>query len=395
MRVLMLGWEYPPFSSGGLGTHCYNMTRSLSQKGTDITFLMPGCSDDLHSEFARIVRAGKLRLMKVGSVIRPYLPSLPISKVSVSARSDKGQVYGEGFLQEVRKYNDLAAQSAKDIECDVIHCHDWMTFPAGIRIKEEKSRPLVVTVHSTEFDRTGSLAPNPWICDIEWQGLYHADRVIAVSNYMKNMIMDKYSVPEEKIDVVYNSIEPGNYCSESREFGLGEKVVLFLGRLTLQKGPDHFLKAAKLVLEKEKCVRFVMAGTGDMLPQLIDQAISLGISDRVTFTGFVDSVEDCYRMADLYVMPSVSEPFGITALEAMASGAPVMVSRQSGVQEMVGHRLAVDFWDVESMASNMIGVLRYQSLSREMRANGLREVSRLSWADSAEQTLSVYSKTIN
>jgi glycogen(starch) synthase len=394
MKVLMLGWEFPPFSSGGLGTHCYNITKAISAQGARVTFLMPGCSDDLKSDSVRIIRAGKGRVVKMGVTIRPYLPSLPIA-VRTGSKAENNKVYGEGFFQEVQKYTDLALQSSRDLDCDVIHCHDWMTFPAGIRIKEEKKKPLIVTVHSTEFDRTGSLCPNPWISDIEWQGMYHADRVIAVSRYMKNQLVEKYSIPEDKIDVVHNSINPEEYSGERLSFGLDQKVVLFLGRLTLQKGPDYFLRAAKKVLEVDRNVRFVVVGTGDMLPQLIDMSINMGISSDVIFTGFQESIEEYYRMADLYVMPSVSEPFGITALEAMASGAPVIVSKQSGVREAVKHKLSVDFWDVDMLASKMLGVLRYGCVREEMRKNGHREIRGMSWNDAAKETMSVYSKTIN
>jgi glycogen(starch) synthase len=394
MRVLMLGWEFPPFSSGGLGTHCYNITEALSRRGADVTFVMPGSSDDVHSDFVRIISAGKERLMKLRVTLRPYLPSLPITAAS-HHKVDNDRIYGQGFFEDVRRYTDMASRAVRDVDCDIIHCHDWMTFPAGIRVKEEKGKPLVVTVHSTEFDRTGSLCPNPWISDIEWQGMYHADRIIAVSKYMKTLIMERYGVPEEKIEVVHNSINPECYSGKGISFGLDEKVVLFLGRLTLQKGPDYFLRAAKKVLEHYRHVRFIVVGTGDMLPQLIDSSINMGISNRVTFTGFQEEIRDYYRMADLYVMPSVSEPFGITALEAMASEAPVIISRQSGVSEVVSHRLSADFWDVDELAGKILGVLMYDCVRGEMRNNGYREVSCMSWLKVADRTMEVYSKTIN
>ena len=388
----MLGWEFPPFSSGGLGTHCYNITRALSKRGTEITFVMPGCSDDVQSDSVRVIMAGKSRFVKVGVFIKPYLPSLPIT-VSGGQGQGSGKVYGLGFFEDVKKYTELAVEASRELEFDVIHCHDWMAFPAGIRIKEESRKPLVVTVHSTEFDRTGSICPNPWISDLEWQGMYNADRVIAVSNYMKRIIMEKYSVPGDKIDIVHNSIDSGEYSTKRMRFGLDEKVVLFLGRLTLQKGPDYFLRAAKKVIEKSGGVRFVLVGTGDMLPQMIDASINMGISEWVTFTGFQERIEEYYRMADLYVMPSVSEPFGITALEAMSSGTPpVIISKQSGVSEVIRHRLSVDFWDVDELASKILGVLNYGCLRDEMSRNGRSEVGRMSWLDSADRTLEVYSR---
>ncbi len=394
MKILMLGWEFPPFSSGGLGTHCYNITKALSDKNVDISFIMPGCDDDVSSDRVKVIRAGKGRLIKLGVSLKPYLPSLPVS-VHSGDKTGNEKVYGQGFFQDVQKYTDLAVQVSRDLDCDVVHCHDWMTFPAGIKIKEEKKRPLIVTVHSTEFDRTGSLSPNPWISDIEWQGLYHADRIIAVSNRIKNLIVERYGVPPEKIDVVHNSIEPGKYAGAPMTFGLDQRVVLFLGRLALQKGPDHFLNAAKRVLEKDSNVRFIVVGIGDMLPQLIYMSINMGISSNVTFTGFQESIEGFYRMADLYVMPSVSEPFGITALEAMASGTPVIISKQSGVLEVAKHMLSADFWDADDIASKILGVLGYDCLRKEMQKNGLQEVSGMSWSDAAEKTIGVYREAMN
>lgn len=393
MKVLMLGWEFPPYSSGGLGTHCFNITRALSKRDVTIKFIMPGEEKgESGSGFARIIMAGKGKIFRVGSAIRPYLPSLPIAVTRYSKKS--GKVYTGSFVEDVTKFTQFASDAAKDLDCDVIHCHDWMTFPAGIRIKEEKGKPLVLTVHSTEFDRCGRCHPNPYCSEIEWKGLYHADRIIAVSGYVKETIMEKYMIPEEKIEVVHNSIEPEEHKGDRVDFGLDEKVILYLGRLTIQKGPDHFLRAAKRVLEKDGNVRFVLVGKGEMLPQLIDESINMGINDKVTFTGFVESIGEYYRMADLYVMPSVSEPFGITTLEAMASGTPVLVSKQSGVKEVIRHKMTADFWDVDSMANKMLGVLRYPVLRDEMAMNGQRETAGMSWLDVADKTISVYGKAI-
>ena len=388
MKVLMFGWEFPPCSTGGLGTHCYGLTKALSGQSTQVTFVMPKVGRSIGHGFVNVIQAGDMTLIEVDSAIEPYVASLDVSFVK-SAEGGGAELYGKNLFSDVSRYTKLAVRAVKDIECDVIHCHDWMTFPAGVEVKKAKNKPLVVTVHSTEFDRN-PVSPNSMITQAEWLGMYEADRIITVSEYMKRRLVEKYSVPPEKITVIYNAVEAGEYSGERIRFGLDEKVVLFLGRLTLQKGPDYFLSAAKRVLELEEKVRFVIVGTGNMLPQLIDQSIRLGISDKVTFTGYQDSIKEYYKMADLYVMPSVSEPFGIVALEAMASGVPVIISRQSGVSEVVSHCMKVDFWDVDEMANKIIGVLRYSSMRQEMRTNGAREVSRINWGDIARKTVEVY-----
>ncbi len=393
MDVIMLGWEFPPFVSGGLGTHCYHLTEALSKEGHAISFIMPDCPDHIYSACANVIKATKNKIIRVGVSLMPYLPSVPIS-VKKHGKAIMSKQYGDGFYKDVMRYTDAAADAAKGLSCDVIHCHDWMTFLAGVRIKEETGKPLVVTVHSTEHDRSGSLYPNPWISDIEWQGMYAADKVITVSHYMKEQIHDKYGVPRDKIDVVYNSLNPEQYSNKKVRFGTREKVVLFLGRMTLQKGPDYLLKAAAKVLKYDKDVRFIFVGTGDMLPQLIDESIDLGIADKVTFTGYQDSIEQYYQMADLYVMPSVSEPFGITTLEAMASGAPVLISKTSGVAEVVTHKMSVDFWDHDRMASSIIGALRYPCMRQEMSRNGYEEVCQMSWDDVAKKTGEVYQNVL-
>ncbi|MFH1364895.1 MAG: glycosyltransferase family 4 protein [Candidatus Aenigmatarchaeota archaeon] len=394
MNILMLGWEFPPFTSGGLGTHCYNITKCLSSKGINISFVIPGYEGEVDSNNVKIIKAGKGKLIKIGVSMVPYLPSVPISFKS-QGNEKASRIYGESFFSDIMKFSDSAFEATKNIDCDVIHCHDWMTFLAGMKIRDEKKKPLIVTVHSTEYDRTGSLCPNPWISDIEWQGMSSADRVITVSSYMKKQLIERYSIPEDKIDVVYNSIDSEKYSRDKVSFGLDEKIVLFLGRITLQKGPDYLLKAAKKVLDYNKKVRFIFVGKGDMLPQLIEESINLGISDHVTFTGYQENIEKYYRMADLFVMPSVSEPFGIVVLESMASGIPVITSKMSGVIEVAKHVMSVDFWDVDKMASNIIGALEYDCMRHELSRNGLKEIKSMSWMGSAEKTIDVYNKTIN
>jgi glycogen(starch) synthase len=390
MKVLMFGWEFPPFSSGGLGTHCHGLVKSLHSGGVETVFVMPNTGKNIRSDFVKIIQAGRGKFIKIASFLTPYLTS-PEGGYKPVSGARKKNVYGLEFFNEVKRYTELAVRSVRDEECDVIHCHDWMTFPAGIRVKEEKGKPLVVTVHSTEFDRC-PLAPNQEITHIEWEGMYRADRIITVSEYEKKNISQRYNVPGEKIEVVYNAVDPGCYGKRPVRFGLDEKVVLFLGRVTMQKGPDYFLHAAKKVLESDKEVRFVVVGEGDMLHELVRKSVHLGISDSVFFTGFADSISDYYSMADLYVMPSVSEPFGITALEAASSGTPVIISKTSGVAEVFRHCMKVDFWDSDSLANKIIGVLRHDCMRREMEKNGHREATGFSWDNVAQRTIGIYSR---
>ncbi len=388
MKVLMFGWEFPPYTTGGLGTHCYHLTKSLTGKNVQVTFVMPKFGKNRDNGFVKIVHADDSKFIEIASGLTPYVSSLEVRYSP--GENGSNDLYGTDFFAKVSRYTKCASAAVKKEDCDVIHCHDWMTFPAGAAVKKEKKKPMIVTVHSTEYDRN-PVSPNPWIAHIEWKGMYEADRIITVSNYMKKRIIEKYSVPESKIEVVYNAVDPGCYAGSRRKFGTGDRVVLFLGRLAIQKGPDYFLRAAKMVVEKEKRTRFVVVGTGHMLPELIEQSIGLGISDNVIFTGYQENIKEYYKMADVYVMPSVSEPFGITALEALASGAPVIVSKQSGVSELVRHCMKVDFWDVNELANKIIGILRYQTMRNEMEKNGTAEISSINWDSVAEKTVKVYS----
>ncbi len=402
MKVLMLGWEFPPFKSGGLGTYLYGFTKSLSKKGVKVTFVMPSTGVKINPGFIEVIQAedySHLDLVEIkGFDLHPYAPSYSNvvrdkAEIGLSSGSESDKsinAYGMDFFSKVRSYTVSTVKRMAKRECDIIHCHDWMTFPAGIALKERKKKPLVVTIHSTEFDRTGNLAPNSLICDIESKGLHKADKVITISNYMKNQLIERYQVPAQKIQVVYNGIDKDSYTTESSSFGLNEKVVLFLGRLTIQKGPDWFLEAAYQVLQLRPNTRFVFVGDGDMLPSLINKSIAMGISDKVVFSGFQDEVKRFYSLADLFVMSSVSEPFGLTALEAMASKTPVIISKQSGVSEVINHCFKVDFWDVNEMTNKIIGILDNSSLSNEMKKNAFIELKNFSWDFVADECMQVY-----
>jgi glycosyltransferase involved in cell wall biosynthesis len=310
--------------------------------------------------------------------------------------ANPGQYRGD-LMGQVRRYAMLAVQLSNNAQFDVIHAHDWMTYSAGLAVAAVTGKPLVVHVHSTEFDRSGEHV-NQQVYDIERAGMHGADKVVCVSYLTRNIVISRYGVPPEKVDVVYNAVEdPGS----SPEFDIApirrdERIVLFLGRLTMQKGPEYFLMAAKKVLDKYKKVRFIIAGSGDLVSKSIELSAALGIGRYVTFTGFLrgDDVAKIFRMADLYVMPSVSEPFGIAPLEALSHNVPVIISKQSGVSEVLTHVLKVDFWDTDEMANKILAVLRHPPLQRVLRQQGQIELRKLSWKDSADKCRKIYEEVV-
>lgn len=365
MKIAMIGWEYPPFKVGGLGTHCYGLTHGLADKNVHIDFFMPKLRKKVKSDNKNI------KIIEVGEAeVYPY------------DRPDDKEIGGK-FFDAVYRYNELLVKRVKGTY-DLIHCHDWLTMKAAVALKEKLGVPLVLTVHSTEYDRSGWIYPNQWFIDIEREGMQKADRIIAVSEFTKRVVVEKYGINPDKITVVHNAVYP---------IGDGEKrnLILFLGRLTIQKGPEFFLKTAKKVLEYEDA-RFVIAGIGDMMPRLIEQAVHLGISNKVIFTGKLteEEVKHIYKISSIYVMPSVSEPFGITALEAISAGTPTIVSKSAGVSEVLKNCFKVDFWDTDEMANKIIALLRYDSLRDSMRQSSKREVQLFTWDRVAERTLQVY-----
>lgn len=400
MKVLMFGWEFPPVSSGGLGTACYGLSKSLSRKGVEITFVLPSASDISDADFLKFRSANEivnLKIRKIPSILRPYMTSENYSsRLQKSGKSEK--IYGSTLFDEVYRYTLAAEKIAEEEDFDIIHCHDWMTFGAGVMAKKKKNKPLVLHVHSTEHDRTGGHMVNQYVYDLERTGLHKANKIIAVSNFTKSKIRTHYSVPEEKIAVVHNAVDfSQHYYEEEAHLKGNDKLVLFLGRLTLQKGPDYFVYAAKKILEHEKNVKFMIAGTGDMEPFVIEKAAELGISSKMLFAGFLspEDVEKAYKMADIYVMPSVSEPFGITALEAMKNRTAAIVSKQSGVSEVIRHCLKVDFWDVNELSNKIISTLRYRELQDTLKDNGYFEVKKFSWDVPAEKCIGVYNQLIS
>ena len=382
MNILMLGWEFPPIKSGGLGTYLFHFTRELNRLGNDITFVMPFAGKEINPGFVKILQTHQTKFIRVNSGLSAYGSSLEFEACFSPCH---------GISGEVMAYAYDAAKAVEGKNFEVIHCHDWMTFPAGIALKKKTGKPLIVTIHSTEFDRTGQLHPNEWVLGIEKKGLMEADKILTVSKLMKKQLVEKYGVKEEKIQVVYNAIDLNCYKKKKIEKPTKERIVLFVGRLTVQKGCDYFLETAKKVLETKPNTRFVIVGTGDLMHELIQKSIDLGINNNVTFTGFEEDVSSYYSIADVFVMPSVSEPFGLTALEAMACQAPVIVSKQSGASEVLRNTLKVDFWDVNELANKIISVLTYAPLLNELRGRGYEEIlGYRGWKDVALETMNAY-----
>jgi glycogen(starch) synthase len=377
MRILVLGWEFPPAKTGGLGTHCYELVKNLGKKGVDVLLFVPKRTKNANYNLENV------EVVEVGSEIRN-----PYNSVNPATIFEEG--YGWNFFDEVRAFNRKCIELAMKMKFDMIHCHDWITVDAGVALKHMTGKPLVLTIHSTEYDRTANIFPLKNIIDIEKMGLEEADAVITVSKHMKRQLIDRYGGDERKINVIYNGIDYTKF------FGLVKKekknIVLFLGRLTNQKGPYFFLHTAAKVLEKKKDVLFVIAGEGDQMPELIRIVIGLNIMDNVVFTGYLSEEElhYAYSMADIYVMPSVAEPFGITALEAIASGTPVIVSKNAGVSETIMHCFKVDYWDTHEMANKIICMFDYPVVGECMRRNSFDELKNFGWDRVAEQTISVY-----
>ena len=447
MKVFMLGWEFPPYISGGLGTACYGMTKGLDEIGVDVAFVLPtavpvsavghvsirspsnllgGLGQDYAEETRRVLRhvklhqvpaalqayaspgAHKLTLkellalqalaMKAG-LLKALAPGqsagalAPPSSGEMFVRGGGAQYNGD-LIEQVRRYAALAVELAAIESFDVVHAHDWMTYPAGVAVKNATGKPLVVHVHSTEFDRSGDNI-NQHVYDIERMGMHAADMVVCVSHLTRRIVTSRYGVPADKVEVVYNAVDvPESAGLEMKPIRPGEKIVLFLGRVTMQKGPEYFLRAAKKVVEKFKNVRFVIAGSGDMITRCIEEVAYLGIGRHVTFTGFLrgKDVDRVFQIADLYVMPSVSEPFGIAPLEALSHNVPVIISKQSGVSEVLTHALKVDFWDIDEMANKILAVLRHAPLQRTLGQQGHIELQKFSWRDSALQLKEIYQR---
>ncbi len=391
----MFGWEFPPHNAGGLGVACKGIVQGLAEAGVDVTFVLPQRMD-VGGVLKRVRFADPSTPASV-SVEMLYNPYLTSKRYKTSLRFARGSHHGLSLFGRVLWYAKQAGRIAAKEPHDVIHAHDWLTFLAGIEAKKVSGKPLVLHVHATEFDRTGMGLPNQDVYEIEKLGMETADRIVAVSEFTKRIIVDRYGIPADKITVVHNvfdELEPaGAGPSHVRDLkNSGKQIVLFLGRLTIQKGPDYFLQAAKKVLEYKPRVQFVVAGSGDMEEQMKGLARTLGIADRVSFIGFVRGADlsALYSLADAFVMPSVSEPFGLTCLEAQSFGLPSVISRQSGVSEVARHCFKIDFWDVDDMASKILSILEYPAIKEVMAVEASREARRFGWADAGRRLRRVY-----
>ncbi len=341
--------------------------------------------DVVVDEYGRIsyYENGKKKYVQVDETV--YTEIEETGKISFSGK------YGSNLMTEVRNYALVAASVASQQDFDLIHAHDWLTYLAGIAAKRISGKPLVIHVHATEFDRSGRNV-NQVVYDIEKLGMMHADKIITVSNLTKQTVIQHYGIPESKIETVYNAVEQEQFMKSDYKKHVKEKIVTFLGRVTFQKGPEYFVEAAHKVLQKTRDVRFVMAGSGDMLRKMIKRAAELGITDRFYFTDFLkgEDVNRMFGMSDLYVMPSVSEPFGISPLEAMSSNVPVIISKQSGVAEILQHAIKIDFWDIDAMADAIYGLIKYDGLSEMFRKYGKTEVDNLKWENAAKHVKNIY-----
>lgn len=427
MKVLMFGWEFPPHITGGLGTACFGLTKGLVKNNTDVIFVVPKAYGDETKDGFRLVNASdvtldltsrkykeywdRLQYIEVGSNLIPYVGPEEFEQVleeetKVHAedrtalfkkRYEFSGKYGKNLMEEVAQYALVASSIAASADFDIIHAHDWLTYPAGISAKNVSGKKLVVHVHATEFDRSGENVNQP-VYDIERYGMEAADLVITVSNLTRQIVIDRYGIPENKVITVHNAVEPVFRPElEGVQKKVKEKIVTFLGRVTYQKGPDYFVEAAYKVLQKDPNVRFVMAGSGDLLHRMVRRTARLKMGTRFHFTGFLSGadVDRMFAMSDVYVMPSVSEPFGISPLEAMRSNVPVVISKQSGVAEVLRHAVKVDFWDIDAMADAIYGIINYEGLRKMFVSYGKSEVDNLKWDNAALKIIDVYREALN
>ena len=427
MRVLMFGWEFPPHIAGGLGTACYGMTKGLAHAGVDVLFVMPSASGDEDQSSVRIINASdvavydtchnideflsKVQFLRVGSNLHPYIDPTDFTELVEAEQKNQSEEfkfwfrqkykfsgkYGKNLMEEVSRYAMVAGAIAAEQEFDVIHAHDWLTYYAGIAAKRVSGKPLVIHVHATSFDRGSADNIDTRVFEIEQRGMQEADKVITVSDLTRNIVINKYGIDPAKVVTVHNAVDFSGREKIDVERGVKDKVITFLGRITFQKGPEYFIEAAAKVLKVCPNTRFVMAGSGDMMNRCVRYVAKLGIADRFYFTGFLrgDDVQKMFALSDVYVMPSVSEPFGISPLEAMKTDVPTIISKQSGVAEVLKYAIKVDFWDVNALADAMFGLLNYPALSHLAAEKGREEVDNLKWDSAAVKVKRVYESAVS
>jgi len=414
MKALMFGWEFPPHILGGLGTASYGLTKGMAmQEDMEITFVLPKPWGDEDQSFLRIIGMNNTPLVwkdvswelvnsRIGKLMNPqlyfdlrnhiyadfrYYPTNDLGCIEFSGR------YPSNLLEEINNYSVVAGVIARTVDMDIIHSHDWLTYPAGIHAKSVTGKPLVIHVHATDFDRSRGKV-NPQVYAIEKDGMDHADHILTVSNLTRNTVIEKYNQNPRKVTTVHNAVEPLDAEIEALtpKRGTKDKVITFLGRITMQKGPEYFVEAAARVLKKADNVRFVMAGSGDMMNQMIRLAAQRNISDKFHFTGFMKGkqVYEVLKSSDVYVMPSVSEPFGISPLEAMQCGVPSIISKQSGCAEILDRAIKTDYWDIEAMADAMYSIITYPSMYEYLKVEGKKEVDAITWQDAGLKVRKIY-----
>lgn len=424
MKVLMFGWEFPPHIAGGLGTACKGIVEGLAYNGVETLFVMPSASGDEDQSATTIINASDVAVTNVSSTVDEYINKVkffyvdsnlvpyvdPDEYFDAIEKMKRTQVtettvgfgqkfkfsgkYGANLMEEVSRYAMVGGTIAvqhKD-EFDVIHAHDWLTYLAGIAAKELTGKPLVVHVHATSYDRGDEKHIDTRVLDIETRGMMAADRVVTVSDLTRNIVINKYHIDPAKVVTVHNAVDFSGRENLAVERGVKDKVVTFLGRITFQKGPEYFIEAAAKVLKRTENVRFVMAGSGDMMNRCIKHVARLGISDKFHFTGFLRGadVQKMFALSDVYIMPSVSEPFGISPLEAMRTNVPSIISKQSGAAEVLKYAFKVDFWDVDALADDIYALLQYPALSKYAASCGYDEVNALKWNGATAKLKAVY-----
>ena len=416
MKALMFGWEFPPHILGGLGTASYGLTRGMSmQSDMEITFMLPKPWGDEDQSFLKIIPANKVPVtwkepdcnylnQVLGGAIsadeyyhyrnciredNSHIGTNGIGSIEFSGR------YPDNLLEEIRNYDAVAGVVCRAMDFDIIHSHDWLTYPAGVHAKFVSGKPLVIHVHATDFDRSRGNV-NPIVYDIEKAGMDLADHIITVSDLTRETVINRYHIDPAKVTTVHNAVEPLDASIQALQSRnqTNDKIVTFLGRITMQKGPEYFVEAAYRVLQKTNNVRFVMAGSGDMMNKMIRHVAYRNISDRFHFTGFLKGKEvyEMLKSSDVYIMPSVSEPFGISPLEAMKSNVPTIISKQSGVAEVLDYAIKVDYWDIDAMADAIYGLVTYPALAHIFAEKGLQEVNAMKWDKAAGEVLDVYEK---
>lgn len=416
MKVLMFGWEFPPHILGGLGTASYGLTRGMAQQGDmELTFVIPRPHGDEDKSFLKIIGANNVPVVwkdnswdhvnhRIGDFIHPDEYFWLREGIKYDFRrihtNDLGCIdfsgrYPDNLIEEISNYEAVGSVLAHQLDFDIIHSHDWLTYPAGAFAKQISGKPLVIHVHATDFDRSRGNV-NPTVYSIEKRGMDAADHILTVSNLTRNIVIEKYHQDPNKVTTVHNAVEPladvDSFTKTKRE----DKVVTFLGRITMQKGPEYFVEAAHKVLEKTDGVRFVMAGSGDMMNDMIELVAQRGIADKFHFTGFLKGrqVHEMLAESDVYIMPSVSEPFGISPLEAMQVGTPSIISKQSGCAEILTHAVKTDYWDIDAMADAIYGIIKYPAMYKDMRELGLEEVNNIKWYDAGIKVRNIYNRVL-